>query len=83
MRFYIVPVETLKEIDSDWETRRTNVDGTEALIHDDIFLSLLPQPLSDDTESQEIPYASYDSNSTEFKALITSDEWVSSEENIQ
>lgn len=83
MRFYIVPVETLKEIDPDWETRRMNVDGTEALIHDSIFLSLLPQPLNDDIETQEIPYASYDSNSTEFKALITSDEWVSSEENIQ
>lgn len=82
MRFYIVPVETLKEIDPDWETRRTNVDGTEALIHDTILLSLLPQPLND-SEVQELPYESYDSNSEEFKTLITSDEWVSSEEYIQ
>ena len=82
MRFYIVPVETLKEIDPDWETRRTNVDGTEALIHDTILLSLLPQPLND-SEVQELPYESYDSNSKEFKTLITSDEWVSREEDIQ
>lgn len=82
MRFYIVPVETLKEIDPDWETRRTNVDGTEALIHDTILLSLLPQPLNDN-EVQELPYESYDSNSKEFKTLITSDEWVSREEDIQ
>lgn len=82
MRFYIVPVETLKEIDPDWETRRTNVDGTEALIHDTILLSLLPQPLND-SEVQELPYESYDSNSEEFKTLITSDEWVSREEDIQ
>lgn len=82
MRFYIVPVETLKEIDSDWETRRISVDGTEALIHYTILLSLLPQPLND-SEVQELPYESYDSNSEEFKTLITSDEWVSREEDIQ
>lgn len=82
MRFYIVPVETLKEIDSDWETRRISVDGTEALIRDTILLSLLPQPLND-SEVQELPYESYDSNSEEFKTLITSDEWVSREEDIQ
>lgn len=82
MRFYIVPVETLKEIDPDWETRRISVDGTEALIHDTILLSLLPQPLND-SEVQELPYESYDSNSEEFKTLITSDEWVSREEDIQ
>lgn len=82
MRFYIVPVETLKEIDSDWETRRISVDGTKVLIHDTILLSLLPQPLND-SEVQELPYESYDSNSEEFKTLITSDEWVFSEEDIQ
>ena len=82
MQFYIVPVEVLKEIDQDWETRRMNVDGTEALIHDTIFLSLLPKPLSDN-DTPEIPYDSYDSNSAEFKALITSDEWSFSEENVQ
>ena len=33
MRFYKIPVEDLKMVDPDWEHRRMNVEGTEAIIH--------------------------------------------------
>lgn len=33
MRFYKIPISDLKEIDPDWEHRRMNVEGTEAIIH--------------------------------------------------
>lgn len=33
MKWLVIPIEELKEFDKDWESRRTNIDGTEALIH--------------------------------------------------
>lgn len=33
MKWLVIPIEELKEFDKDWESRRTNIDDTEALIH--------------------------------------------------
>lgn len=78
MRFYKIPISDLKEIDPDWEHRRTNIEGTEAIIHEEILLSILPQPLNNDMLN--VPYPIYESNSKEFEQLLSSPEWTKEEE---
>ena len=78
MRFYKIPISDLKEIDPDWEHRRTNIEGTEAIIHEEILLSILPQPLNNDMLSA--PYPIYELNSKEFEQLLSSPEWTTEKE---
>ena len=46
MEFVIIDIETLKEIDEYWETRRKSNDGTKAIIHREIFDVLMPQVMT-------------------------------------
>lgn len=78
-RFYAIPVEDLKVIDPDWETRRKNVDETEAIIHVETFDALIAErnreimPLGD-IQGQEIPYPVYQGE--ELTELLNSPEWT-------
>ena len=66
MKFLVVPIEELKEFDVDWEYRRTNVAGTHALIHENLYNKYF-QPMllsldSMDEEQQEIEYPAIEDN---------------------
>ena len=82
-RFYAIPVEDLKMIDPDWETRRKNVDETEAIIHVETFDALIAErnreimPLGD-IQNQEIPYPVYQGE--ELTELLKSPEWMSEQQ---
>lgn len=54
MKWLAIPIEELKEFDKDWEYRRTNIDGTEALIHEEMFNQWFP-PVSLISETNEEP----------------------------
>ena len=80
-RFYEIPIEDLKEIDPEWETRRMNADETKALIHVETLDSLVSEinagvmTLSDNgsVSEQIVPYPIY--SGKELEALLMSDEW--------
>ena len=40
-RYYKIPISELKDIDPDWETRRKNVDATEAIMHVETYDTLV------------------------------------------
>ena len=42
MEYLIVPLEDLKEFDTQWEYRRRSNDGTKAIIHKEIFDKINP-----------------------------------------
>lgn len=82
-RFYAIPVEDLKMIDPDWETRRKNVDETEAIIHVETFDALVMERNKgimtlDDMQSREIPYPIYQGD--ELTELLNSPEWMSEQQ---
>lgn len=58
MKWLVIPIEELKEFDKDWETRRTNNDGTKALLHEEIYNLLVPlvMTLEETDEVKEIIY---------------------------
>lgn len=58
MKWLAIPIEELKEFDKDWETRRTNNDGTKALLHEEIYNLLVPpvMTLEETDEVKEIIY---------------------------
>lgn len=78
-RYYKIPVSELKEIDPDWETRRKNVDATEAIIHIETYDTLVSErnkgimPLSEDTAEGE-NYPVYQGKDLE--ELLNSPEWT-------
>lgn len=88
MRFYKIPVEDLKMVDPDWEHRRMNVDGTEAIIHEEILNGLVSErnkgimTLNEGEIEQTIPYPVYDSQSDVFKEILSSSEWTEQEKEI-
>ena len=65
-RYYRIPVSELKEIDPDWETRRQDVEGTEAII-----------PLSEE-HSERKNYPIYQGKDLE--ELLNSPEWTPDQE---
>ena len=77
-RYYVIPVSELKEVDPDWETRRKNVDATEAIIHVETYDTLVSErnkgimPLSEDTAEGE-NYPVYQGK--ELEELLNSSEW--------
>lgn len=78
-RYYKIPISELKEIDPDWETRRKNVDATEAIIHVETYDTLVSErnkgimPLSEDTAEGE-NYPVYQGK--ELEELLNSPEWT-------
>lgn len=77
-RYYVIPVSELKEIDPDWETRRMNVDATEAIIHVETYDTLVSDRnkeimlLSEDTAEGE-NYPIYQGK--ELEKLLSTPEW--------
>ena len=82
-RYYAIPVSELKEVDPDWETRRKNVDATEAIIHVETYDTLVSErnkgimPLSEDTAEGE-NYPVYQGK--ELEELLNSPEWIPDKE---
>lgn len=80
MKWLEIPIEELKQFDSDWETRRMSNDGTKALLHEEIYNSLVPPattiPEGEEVVEEEItyPYPLVDENE-----INSSDDWVSDE----
>ena len=58
MKWLAIPIEELKQFDKDWKTRRTNNDGTKALLHEEIYNLLVPlvMTLEETDEVKEIIY---------------------------
>lgn len=77
-RYYVIPVSELKEIDPDWETRRKNIDATEAIMHVETYDTLVSErnkeimPLSEDSAEGE-NYPVYQGK--ELEELLNSPEW--------
>lgn len=53
MKWLAIPIEELKQFDKDWKTRRTNNDGTKALLHEETYNILVP-PVMTISESEEV-----------------------------
>lgn len=79
MKWLAIPIEELKQFDSDWETRRTSNDGTKALLHEETYNMLVP-PIMMLSEGEEVveevvyPYPLVDENE-----INSSDDWTSDE----
>lgn len=58
MKWLAIPIEELKQFDKDWKTRRTNNDGTKALLHEETYNMLVPpvMTLEETDEVKEIIY---------------------------
>ena len=80
MKWLAIPIEELKQFDKDWESRRTNIDGTEALLHEEIYNELVPQvePLPEEEEPIVYPYPLLDNQMVE--ALLETSEWSNIDE---
>ena len=82
-RYYKIPVSELKEIDPDWETRRQDVEGTEAIIHVETYERLISAiagdiiPLSEE-HSERKNYPIYQGKDLE--ELLNSPEWIPDQE---
>lgn len=80
MKWLAIPIEELKQFDKDWNTRRTSNDGMKALLHEEIYNSLVP-PVTTIPEGEELiqdeiiyPYPLVDENE-----INSSDDWVNDE----
>ena len=71
----------LKEFDKDWEYRRTNIDGTEALIHEEIFNEYFP-PVMLLSETDEDTTAEYPFPLLDEEDITNSPEWSDPEQEI-
>lgn len=58
MKWLVIPIEELKQFDKDWKIRRTNNDGTKALLHGETYNMLVPlvMTLEETDEVKEIIY---------------------------
>lgn len=80
MKWLAIPIEELKQFDKDWNTRRTSNDGTKALLHEEIYNSLVPPatiiPEGKEVVEEEItyPYPLVDKDE-----INSSDDWKSEE----
>lgn len=80
MKWLAIPIEELKEFDKDWETRRMSNAGMKALLHEEIYNSLVP-PIMMLSEGEELveeeityPYSLVDE-----EEINNSDDWTSDE----
>ena len=80
MKWLAIPIEELKEFDKDWKSRRTNIDGTEALIHEEIFNILVP-PIMMLSEGEEVvEEVVYHNPLMDENEIMNSNEWTKNEE---
>lgn len=79
MKWLVIPIEELKQFDKDWKTRRTNNDGTKALLHEKTYNMLVP-PIMMLSENEKVvedivyPYPLVDE-----EEINNSDDWTSDE----
>lgn len=81
MKWLAIPIEELKEFDKDWESRRTNIDDTEALIHEEIFNEYFP-PVMLLSETDEDTTAEYPFPLLDEEDITNSPEWSNPEQEI-
>lgn len=82
MKWLAIPIEELKQFDKDWETRRTNNDGTKALLHEETYNMLVP-PIMMLSKNEKVvedivypyPYPLVDEDE-----IMNSNEWTKNEE---
>lgn len=73
MNWLVIPIEDLKQFDSNWKTRRMNVAGTEAIIHEEIYNELVPQTFNMEQDT-EYPFTLLDQQGT--TDLMNTAEWA-------
>lgn len=80
MKWLAIPIEELKQFDKDWKTRRTNNDGTKALLHEETY-NMLVSPIMMLSEGEAVmkdvvyPYPLMDE-----EEITNSNEWTKNEE---
>lgn len=89
MKFIVMPIEDAQVVFTEEElsTMRKSVDNTEVIVHEEtlirkrnsIGLTTLP---SEDTGIIEWTYPTYDYNSSELDTLLSSDRWLTKDDNI-
>lgn len=79
MNWLILPIEDLKLIDPNWEDRVKSVDGSKALIHEEIYNELVPQMLVEDLDTTEYPFPIMDYE--QVRDLLSTSEWTNEELN--
>lgn len=78
MKWLAIPIEELKQFDKDWETRRTNNDGTKALLHEEIYNLLVP-PVMTPEETDEVKEIIYPYPLMDEDEINGSGDWKSEE----
>ncbi len=78
MNWLIIPVEELKQFDKDWEHRRKSIDGSKALLHENLYIDIVPQvmPLVEDAEFT-YPYPLVDNDTLD--TLLSTNDWSTNE----
>lgn len=89
MRYIVMPIEDAQVVFTEEElsTMRKSVDNTEVIVHEETLirkrnsmgLTTLP---SEDTGIIEWTYPIYDYNSSELDTLLSSDKWLTKDDNI-
>lgn len=89
MRYIVMPIEDAQVVFTEEElsTMRKSVDNTEVIVHEETLirkrnsmgLTTLP---SEDTGIIEWTYPIYDYNSSELDTLLSSDKWLTKNDNI-
>ena len=89
MRYIVMPIEDALVVFTEEElsTMRKSVDNTEVIVHEETLirkrnsmgLTTLP---SEDTGIIEWTYPIYDYNSSELDTLLSSDKWLTKDDNI-
>ena len=84
MRYIVIPRELFDTIPEEIKKKlgidspRMSTDGTEVMLHIEHYDTLFPPVMTleeDDNSDIVYPFPTYDTTSTEFNSLITSDEW--------
>jgi len=81
MRWLVIPIEELKLFDKDWEYRRKSVDGTKAIIHENLYNELVPPAMNipEKEEEFEITYPFPVLNEIEINKMLDTEEWKGEE----
>lgn len=83
MKFIIIPREVYdsiseeKRIELGIDSPRTSVDGSKVILHIEHYDHLFNSLDMKDNDDPQYPYPVYDSSSSEFESILSSQEWVS------
>lgn len=81
MRWLKIPIEELKFFDPNYMDRRTNVEGTEALLHEELYNELVTptMTLEETGETKEIAYPFPILDNEEVEELLKGSDWTNEE----